>query len=189
MLSVAAGAGFLLVYSPLPDPSLATRQELFRWLVLRDLGKEAVEIRQKILSRMSEFEKVGEFAKIDDLGTTIEDLEDSQRQMLWHNITVLLEPWLLGNVEQYSQLPVSQRNDYLDRFLDRAELWSKVGSACVKNSASQGPKGGSSVSQLVMEQIEQCSRRAGPEQRRQIAAFVAAVQTRWLWRQLPSFNL
>ena len=77
--------------------------------------------------------------------------------MLWHNVTVLLEPWLLGKVEQYSQLPASQKIDYIDRFLDRAELWSKVGSACLKNSADHGPKGGSSVSKLVMEQIEQCS--------------------------------
>jgi hypothetical protein len=109
--------------------------------------------------------------------------------MLWHNITVLLELWLLGKVEQYSQLPVSQRNDYIDRFLDRAELWNQVGSACLKNSSNQGLKGTSSVSQLLMEQIEQCGSRAAPEQRRQIGAFVAAVQTRWLWRQLPSFSL
>ena len=104
MLSVAAGAGYLMVYSPLPDPSVATRQELFRWLVLRDLSKESVEIRQKILSRLdTEFENIG------DLGTTIENMEDSRRQMLWHNVTVLLEPWLLGKVEQYSQLPAAQK--------------------------------------------------------------------------------
>ena len=184
MLGVAAGAGYLMVYAPLPDPSVATRQELFHWLVLRDLSKESVGVQEKILSRLDT-----EFEKIDDLGTTIEDLGDGQRQMLWHNVTVLLEPWLLGKVEQYSQLPASQRNDYLDRFLDRAELWSKVGTACLRSSASQGAQGGSSVSKLVMEQIEQCSQRAAPEQRRRIGTFVAAVEARWLWRQLPSINL
>ncbi len=184
MLSVAAGAGFLMVYSPLPDPSVATRQELFRWLVLRDLSKESVEIRQKILSRLDT-----EFEKIDDLDSTIKDLEDAQRQMLWHNVTVLMEPWLLGKVEQYSQLPASQRNDYIDRFLDRAELWNKVGSACLKNQASQRPKGDSSASELILGQIEQCSKRAAPDERRQIGAFMAAVQAHWLWRQLPSMDL
>ena len=184
MLSVAAGAGFLMVYSPLPDPAVATRHDFFRWLVLRDLSEESMEIRQKILNRVdSEFENAG------DLGATIESMEDSHRQMLWHNVTVLLEPWLLGKVEQYSQLPASQKADYIDRFLDRAEQWNKIGSACLQNGAKQGPKGGSSAGQLIVAQIAQCSNRAVPEQRRQVAAFMAAVQARWLWRQLPSFNL
>ncbi len=184
MLSVAAGAGLLMVYAPLPDPSVATRRELFHWLVLRDLSKESAEIRQKILSRVDT-----EFEKADDLNSTIEHLDDSRRRMLWHNVTVLLEPWLLSKVEQYSQLPASQRTEYIDRFLARAELWNKIGSACLKSGAPQGPEGGSSVSKVVMEEIEQCSNHAEPEQRRQIGEFMAAVQTRWLWRQLPSFNL
>ncbi len=183
MLSVAAGAGFLMVYVPLPDPAVATRQELFRWLVLRDLSQESMEIRQKILSRVDI-----EFKDADDLGSTIQNMDDSRRRMLWHNITVLLEPWLLDKVEQYSQLPVAQQIDYIDRFLDRAELWNKIGTACLKKSAKQGPKSGSSASQLIMEQIEQCSNHAPPEQRRRIGAFMTAVQARWLWRQLPSFK-
>ncbi|MGO9109435.1 MAG: hypothetical protein ACLP9L_09390 [Thermoguttaceae bacterium] len=184
MLSAAAGAGVFLAYLPLPDPSVATRQQLFRWLVLRDLSKEPGETRQMILSRLdAEFEKAG------DLTATIENMEDFHRQMLWHNIGVLLKPWLLSKVEQYSQLPAAQRTDYIDCFLDRAEVWSKVGSACLKNSTDGGRKDGSSVSKLVMEQIRQCSDRAAPEQRQQIRAFVAAAQARWLWRRMPSFNL
>ena len=194
MLSVAAGAGFLMVYPPLPDPAVATRQELFRWLVLRDLSAASTEIRQKILSRVdTEFQAAGDF------DATIESMEDSRRQMLWHNVTVLLEPWLLDKVEHYAQLPAAQKMDYIDRFLDRAELWNKIGTACLKTGSDQGsPRqgppeqwlaGGSSASKLVMEQIEQCSRRTAPEQRRQIGAFMTAVQARWLWRQLPSFNL
>ena len=109
--------------------------------------------------------------------------------MLWHNVTVLLEPWLLGKVQQYSQLPASQRTAFIDRFLDRAELWNQVGAACLKKSSGPEPKRVSSVSKLVMEQIEQCGNRAAPEERQQIGAFVAAAQARWLWRQLPSFNL
>lgn len=183
MLSVAAGAGFLIVYPPLPDPATATRPELFRWLVLRDLDKESPEIRQKILSRVdTEFDDAG------DIGTTIESLEESRRQMLWHNVTVLLEPWLLGKVAEYAQLPATQKIAYIDRFLDRAELWNKIGAACLKNGASPGPKGGSSVSRLIMEQIEQARNRAAPDEQRQIGAFMAAVQARWLWRQLPSFK-
>ncbi|MGA2258784.1 MAG: hypothetical protein ABSG53_29305, partial [Thermoguttaceae bacterium] len=184
MLSAAAGAGFLMIYSPLPDPSVATRQQLFQWLVLRDLSQEPVEIRQKILLRLDT-----EFGRSGDMDSTIENLEDSHRQTLWHNVTVLFEPWLLSKVQQYSQLPGSQKTEYIDCFLDRAELWNQVGAACLKNSASQGPKGGSSVTKLIMEQIQQCSNRAAPEQRQQIGAFMVAAQSRWLWRQLPSFKV
>jgi hypothetical protein len=183
-LSAAAGAGYLLAYSPLPDPSVATRQQLFQWLVLRDLSQESAETRQKILVRLdTEFENIG------DLDATIANLEHSHRQMLWHNVGVLLDPWLLGKSQQYSQLPASQRTGYIDRFLDRAELWNQVGAACLKNGPSEGQNRDSSVSKRVMEQIQQCSNRAGPEQRQQIGAFMAAVQARWLWRQLPSFHL
>ena len=77
--------------------------------------------------------------------------------MLWHNVTVLLEPWLLDKVEHYAELPAAQKTEYIDRFLDRAELWSKIGTACLKSRAKQGPEGGSSASRLIMEQIAQCS--------------------------------
>jgi hypothetical protein len=184
MLSVAAGAGFWMVYPPLPDPTVATRHDLFRWLVLRDLSKESMETRLKILGRLdTEFEKIG------DMDAKIESLEGKRRQMLWYNVTVLLEPWLLSKVEQYSQLPASQKIDYIDRFLDRAELWNKVGAACLKNGAAPGQSSDRSVSKLVLDQIQQCSNRALPEQRQQMEAFISAVQARWLWRHLPSFSL
>ena len=194
MLSAAAGAGFLMVYPPLPDPSVATRQQLFRWLVLRDLSKEPVEIQERIFRRLTDLEEAGELANTDDLSATIENMEDSHRQMLWHNITVLLRPWLFNRVEQYSQLPASQRIGFIDRFLDRAETWNKIGSACLKKNADGssgvgGQTAGASVSKLLMEQIQQCSDRAAPQQRQQIAAFMAAVESRWLWRQVPSFRM
>ncbi len=194
MLSAAAGAGFLLVYPPLQDPSVATRQQLFRWLVLRDLSKEPVDIQQKILSRVTEIEEAGELDSAGDLGAMIQNMEQSHRQMLWHNITLLLQPWLLARVEQYSKLPASQRLDYIDSFLARAAVWNKVGSACSKNleggnAGSEVQKEGASVSKLLMEQIKQLSDRAPPDERRQIAAFVAAVEARWFWRQMPSFGL
>jgi hypothetical protein len=184
MLSMAGGAGFFMNFAPLPDPSVATRQQVFRWLVLRDLGKESVQIRQKILDRVD-----SEFENPVDLDSTIAELDGTRRQMLWHNVNVLLEPWLLGRVQQYSQLPAGKKVEYIDAFLDRVALWDKVGSACLKNSAGAGQEGNSSASTLMMEQVRQCSNHCDPEQRRQIGVFLAAVQSRWLWRQLPSFNL
>jgi len=184
MLSAATSAGLLMVYSPLPDPAVATRQQLFQWLVLRDLSQESEEIRQRIVLRLdTEFDSFG------DLDSTIVNLQDSRRQMLWRNVAVLLEPWLLGKVRQYSQLPASQRTDCIDRFLDRAEIWSRVATACLKNKTSEGQDRGSAVSKLVMDQVQQCSTHVSPAERQQIGTFMAAAQTRWLWRQLPSFQV
>ena len=196
MLSVAAGAGLFMAFIPLPDPSVANRHDLLRWLVLRDLSKESAEIRGKILDRLdTEFEKIG------DLDVSIEKLEDSHRQMLWHNVTVLLQPWLLSKAEQFSHLRGSEKASYIDHFLDRAygllghygilsptEVWTKVATACQKKDGAQASKSGGSVSKLMMDQIKQASDLAKPEQQREIGEFVAAVQARWLWRQMPSFN-
>ena len=182
MLSVAAGAGFFMVYSGLPDPSVASREELLHWLVLRDLAEESDDIRLKIVSRAdTEFEKVG------DLHATIEALEPARRQMLWHNVTVLLEPWLAGKAEKYSQLPASGRIEFIDRFLDSVQQWSKVGAACFKANSGQR-EGEAAMNKLLIEQVRQCGNLAEPEQRRKIEAFVAAVQARWLWRQMPALN-
>jgi hypothetical protein len=181
MLSVAAGAGYFMVFVPLPDPAVATRPELVRWLVLRDLSKESPEIREKILGRLdTEFEKIG------DLAPSIEKLEESHRQMLWHNVGVLLPPWLMGKAEQYSHLASSKKVDYLDRFLDRAEEWNKVATACQKKNTGKAA-GGSSVTRLIQDQM-QSSENVSPQQR-ELSEFLSAVQARWLWRQLPSFNI
>jgi hypothetical protein len=187
MLSVAAGAGYFMVFAPLPDPAVATRQELFRWLVLRDMGKESPEIRQRILGRLdTEFDNVG------DLRASIEGLDDSRREMLWHNVIVLIEPWLLGQAEQYSQMPAAKKTDYIDHFLNRAEDWNKVASACISQSSSKnsdkGERDGSQPSKLVVDQFQQCIEHAAREQRQKLADFVSAVKFRWLQRQFSSFN-
>ena len=184
MLGAAAGAGLFMVYSPLPDPAVASRHDLFRWLVLRDLGKESDDIRRKILGRVDT-----EFQNVDDMSATIENLDQPHRQMLWHNVTVLLEPWLLGKAEQYPQLPTSARNEFVDHFLDCAQQWSKVGAACTKSQGAAGQGTEAASSKQVIDQMQQCVNRANPDQRRKIATFVTAVEGRWLWRQLPSINL
>ena len=45
MLSVAAGTGLFMVYSPLPNPATATSEQLVRWLVTRDLSKESPDVQ------------------------------------------------------------------------------------------------------------------------------------------------
>jgi hypothetical protein len=183
-LGVAAGAGLYFVYAPLPDPTVATHRQLLGWLVLRDLSKEPVEIRQKILVRLD-----SEFEKTQDLEANIGHLEGYQRQILWQNFSVLLGPWLFDKAQQYSQLSSSHQTEYIDHFLDRAELWNKVGTACLKKEPGQTSESEWSAGTSVLKQIQRCCRDAEPGQRRQIEVFMTAVQARWLWRQLPALKL
>jgi hypothetical protein len=78
------------------------------------------------------------------------------------------------------------RKELVDRFLDRAEAWNKVAEACLNHAGQQ--QHDSSHSKLLMEQLRQCSDHATLPERQQIVAFVAAVQGRWFWRQMPWLN-
>ena len=109
--------------------------------------------------------------------------------MLWANIGTLLSPWLLEKSEEYARLPTVQRPGYLDHFLDRVDQWSKIGDACLHGDTITGAKSDTSLSKLITEQIANCSRNAGPAERKHISEFMADVQLRWIRRQFSGFAL
>jgi hypothetical protein len=184
MLGVAAGAGLFLAYAPLPDPSAATSEQIFRWLVTRDMSREPIAVRQAIVDRLD-----AGLGQTNELAENVARLDDSQRATLWTNIGVLLDPWLLEKVDEYAKCPAGEQPAYLDRFLDRVEQWSKIGAACLRGQAGNEAKGDASLSKLIADRIAECSRRAGPAERKQISAFMAAVQARWIWRKFSGIRL
>jgi len=187
MLGVTAGAGLYYVYAPLPDPAQATTEQLFRWLVTRDLSQEPASMQQAIVRRLD-----SDLGQTSDLAEAIAQLNESRRAMLWTNIGTLLTPWLLERVDEYGKIPAAERSAYLDRFLDRVDQWSKIGAACQQGESastatkSQGKAGGS-LSKLIADRIAECSRQAEPDQRKRIAAFMTAVQARWIVRQFSGW--
>lgn len=138
MLGVAAGAGLYYVYAPLPDPSQATTEQLFRWLVTRDLSQESSSTQQAIVHRLD-----SDLGSTSDLAECISQLNESRRTMLWTNIGTLLSPWLLEKVDEYAKVPAAEQPAYLDRFLDRVDQWSKIGAACQQGSSAADTKSGS----------------------------------------------
>ena len=98
MLGVAAGAGLYYVYAPLPDPSQATTEQLFRWLVTRDLSQEPASMQQAIIHRLD-----SDLGSTSELAESIAQLDESRRAMLWTNIGTLLSPWLLEKVDEYAE--------------------------------------------------------------------------------------
>jgi hypothetical protein len=188
MLGVAAGAGLYYVYAPLPDPSQATTEQLFRWLVTRDLSQEPASVQQAIVHRLD-----SDLGSTSELAEYIAQLDASRRRMLWTNIGTLLSPWLLEKVDEYAKLPPAEQPAYLDRFLDRVDQWSKIGAACQQGGSATGAKSDAksdgALNKLIADRIAECSRRVEPAQQRRIAAFMAAVQGRWIVRQFSNFGL
>jgi hypothetical protein len=183
MLSVAAGAGLIIVYAPLPDPATATPEQLFRWLVTRDLANEPLEVQQAIIHRID-----ADLGPTGELTQGVSQLKASYRTMLWTNIGTLLQPWLATKADEYAQLPVRERQAYLDRFLDRVDQWNKIGTACLHDETA-GAKSDNSLTKLIAEKVADCSRHAEPAQRKRIADFMSAVQMRWIARQFGGFSM
>ena len=187
MLGVAAGAGLYYVYAPLPDPSQATTEQLFRWLVTRDLSQEPASVQQAIVHRLD-----SDLGSTSELAECIAQLDESRRAMLWTNIGTLLSPWLLEKVDEYAELPAAEQPAYLDRFLDRVDQWSKIAAACQQGStpgAKSDTKPDGSLNKLIADRVAECSRHVEPAQQKRIAAFMAAVQGRWIVRQFSNFGL
>jgi hypothetical protein len=184
MFGVAAGTGLFMAYSPLGDPSTATTEQVFRWLVTRDLAKEPAAVQQAIVHRLE-----SGLGQSSDLSADVAELDESRRTALWSNIGVLLGPWLLERVDQYAKLPPAEQSACVDRFLDSVDQWSKIGEACLQGRGGEAGKADGSLSKLIADRIAECSRHAGPAEQKRISGFMAAVQARWIWRKVSNMRL
>ncbi len=173
-----------MAYAPLGDPSKATTEQVFRWLVTRDLAKERVAVQRAIVQRLE-----SDLGQTNDFSAAVADLDESRRATLWNNIGVLLGPWLLERADRYAELPAAQQSAFVDHFLDSVNQWSKIGEACLQGRGSPSVKSDGSLSKLIADRIAECSRRAGPAEQKRISGFMAAVQARWIWRKVSAIPL
>lgn len=206
-LGVSVTAAVQLYCYRLPHPEHADRGELLRWLVVSDLSQESRDLQRTLVSRLEE-----EFSEEIDWEATAEKLNQPQRERLWQNVLVLLEPWFADKVDGYFKLPPAERTSYVDRLLDTVAVWSQVeslrqytadqaagapetprtstktsaggGSSCQTGTKSGGTSAG--LLKTLAEKTEQWKRQADPQRRKEINQFVLAVQFRWLARKLSS---
>jgi hypothetical protein len=174
----AAGIGAVLLLRPsLPDPAVADRDELLRWLVTRDLAKESPETRLTLVRRLE-----GEFRRGVDWEALKRKSTEAQRRRLWNNIPLLFGPWLTDKASIYSRLPSAQRPKFIDDVLDSLLAWRGVDRLQVRKDGNAAQGGMEGLLSVFFAQVEECSRNAEPQQRDHIAQFVAAVQLRFLMR-------
>ncbi len=180
VFAAAVGGSAALLWPRLPDPAVANREQLLRWLVTRDLGKESPETRAVLARRLEE-----EFGEGTDWRAAAAGLSDEQRQRAWENILLLLEPWFSEKVDGYYALGAGDRSAYLDRFLDTLTAWKGI--EALRPAASSPPAGSANrggLFSILMDRVAEWEAAADPPRREQIGQFLVALQVRGFWRGL-----
>ncbi|MBN2292844.1 MAG: hypothetical protein JXM70_10485 [Pirellulales bacterium] len=174
-LFLALLIGSAWVYSSqLPDPEHADRGELIRWMVTRDLRQESPRTREVLALRLEK-----EFVDVDWEGLGSQ-MSTEHRRRLWANLPLILEPWFMHKLEDYSNRDANERQQCVDAIIDRMTKLS--GMNCLRDQSTDQsvPK----LKELMFEQIEVWKKRADPEEKKRIGQFFAAIQARWLIRKL-----
>jgi len=175
LLGAASVTTTVLLRPRLPDPEVANREEIIRWLVTRDLGAEPPRIRQVLARRLEE-----EVAAGLDWNFAAERLSQSRRKRLWNNIMLLLKPWFMDKLDCYSALPVQDQAAFLDRLLDIFKQWQGAESICPQQGKDSSGQAGLVVTLLA--EIRQWKAEAKPQRRKQINQFLQAIIERWMQR-------
>jgi len=181
VLTVSVTAAVQFYQQRLTDPASADREELLRWLVVRDLSEESAQLRRTLAARLEE-----EFGgdRI-DWNATAGQLDGTQRERLWQNVLLLLEPWFTQKVDGYFQLAATERLAYVDRTIDTIAVWRGVESLRSNSSENGQPHTPQpEFFPVLVERINQWQESATPEQRKRISRLLVAVQSRWLIRGL-----
>jgi hypothetical protein len=180
LLAAGVVAAVVVLRNRLPDPATADRDGLFRWLVTRDLSQEPLETQRALVRRLEE-----EFQGGLDCKSAAETLSEEQRTRLWTNVLVLLKPWFLDNVEQYSALAAAERQAYVDKFLESVTSWQDIEAFCPPQEKASPASGASdSLIGVLLRSVKQWEEASAPPQKGQISEFLAAVKSRYLQRSL-----
>lgn len=128
MLTIFAAIGLALGVSYygqqllyLPPPDKATDEQLFKWLVLRDIETESPEVQTQLVDR---FAKMRELPNMATEGSV--SLTENQRTRILDNATVLRKRWFVERAVQYQSLEESKRWAFLTAQLETIDYWSDV---------------------------------------------------------------
>jgi hypothetical protein len=121
LCAVAAGAGWFVASLGLLDPAHASRDDLFRWLVLRDLDQEPPQTQLALVERLQQELRAG--IEIDGAARA---LDDSQRVRLRNNVQLLKHVWFVARVDDYERCEPSRRMAYLEEQLATVMSWTAI---------------------------------------------------------------
>lgn len=92
----------------LPHPRDATRDQLFAWMVLRDVAAQPLEIKHALVDRLEE-----ELLKGIELDATDAGLTESQRRQVSANLQTLKYEWFVLSVDRYGAVKKADQVAFL----------------------------------------------------------------------------
>lgn len=119
-----AGAGYYLWLHRLPPPSAASRGELLRWLVLRDVAAEPPGVQRALVDRLQKELLAGLAAEGHDTG----GLSGAYREQLERNLATLQRVWFEVRTEQYARLAPDDKQAFLEEQIAVVAAWSSLSS-------------------------------------------------------------
>lgn len=120
-LVAAALGGTAAWFLYLPHPNDSTRDQLFAWLVLRDLASQTPEIRQSLVDRFE-----AEILKGIDLSEVGVSLSPAQQQTVAANVEVLKYDWFVSSVDRYANVKEADKVEYLGEKIKVIEAFTTL---------------------------------------------------------------
>jgi hypothetical protein len=177
LLASGIGAAVPLLVSGLPDPAVANREELLRWLVARDLSQQSPETCLVLVRRLEE-----EFRDGVDWAALDGQLTEPQREQLWKNIPLLFGPWLSDKAAIYARLSNRERPKFMDEIFKTLVAWQGADRLQTKPTSDAPSATPRSLLAVFSDQVEATKRNAEPSERERISQFIWALQIRTLMR-------
>ncbi|MCH7724995.1 MAG: hypothetical protein IH991_00740 [Planctomycetes bacterium] len=117
------GVGWYLLVVHLPNPRDASREQLLRWLVQRNLAEEPLETQVALVDRLR-VEIEGDI----DVCQQANSLSDEQREQLNTNVQLLKQVWFKMCTTRYYETAAENRTSYLEQQIATIMRWAKVSS-------------------------------------------------------------
>jgi hypothetical protein len=173
LLAAGVGAAVPFLVPRLPDPAVANRDELLRWLVARDLANESPETCLALVLRLED-----EFRDGVDWDALNEKTTEAQRQQLWKNIPQLFGPWLSDKAETYARLAKTERPKFMDSVFKTLMAWKGADRLQAKQTSDAPSNAPPSLLTVFFDQANALQRDAEPAQRDHISQFLCALTLR-----------
>jgi hypothetical protein len=168
-----ASAGWYFFFHQLPHPQDATRNQLFRWLVQRELAGEPFEVQVALVDRLER--ELHEGLSVADAA---EELSQRQREQLRWNFQQLKKVWFGSRANRFATCTAAERSEFLKRQLTTIHLLSEIQSRDFR----AGDRAASSHNLMseFLDDIERWLSDAQDGQRQRMVELVKAGVVHWL---------
>ena len=140
LLAAAGLSAVWRLYFHLPAPQQATRQQVLRWLVLRDLRLEPPQVQLALMERLQD--ELQEGLPAEAVEARVPSKYEAQ---LRSNADLLTELWFTTRVRQYHELDRRERVAFLKDQIETLLKWSRMRQQLQQESSGGAASRGTST--------------------------------------------